>query len=226
MKNYRFLLLPCLAYGVLCLWMFWQKFSFLYLMLPWNVFLAGLPLLFARRGMNFWKQGHRRKGGVFLALWLLFFPNALYMLTDTIHLSGDVFGEVNEMARYTGGPSVLYTMEPLLWVKVFLIGAGVVMGVLLGLESLRLLHRWVYKQKGWKYGLLFATGVSLLGGFGIYIGRFLRFNSWDVLRPWDLLREIGESLSLFTWQFTGMTALAIGLLFWFYCLLVENLRNH
>ena len=58
-------------------------------------------------------------------------------------------------------------------------------GLVLGFISLRSMQRLVAGRFGWRTGWLFVGGMSLLSGIAIYAGRFLRWNSWDVIaRPW------------------------------------------
>jgi uncharacterized membrane protein len=140
-----------------------------YLFFCWNLFLAwvpaGLALAVARL------QVGRFLTGALGAAWLAFFPNAPYLVTDLVHLR----------AR-----------NPVpLWFDALLVFAFALVGLALAVVSLLLVHRRVERRWGaWK-GWLFVAGVAALTGLGVYVGRFLRWNSWDLLtRPAELLAEV------------------------------------
>jgi uncharacterized membrane protein len=145
-----------------------------YVFLVWNLFLAWIPLGIAY-GLSVLSQ--KRPGpapGLVPAaglLWLIFFPNAPYLLTDLQHLGIP-----------KPGVPMWFDMLLLLWFAWT--------GLLLGLVSLFMVHRLVVLQAGRLIGWAFVLGVSVLSGLGIYIGRFLRWNSWDVfLRPLERIPE-------------------------------------
>lgn len=145
-----------------------------YLFLVWNLFLAWLPLLAALA-----VYGLRRNLLLALCLalfWLLFLPNAPYLLTDLLHLG-----------RAAGAP---------LWYDMLLLLAFALTGLLLGFASLELMHNLVAGHLGPFSGWLFAVTCLALSSVGVTIGRFLRWNSWDaVLRPSSLLSDVLQLLS-------------------------------
>jgi uncharacterized membrane protein len=146
------------------------SFSFL----AWNLFLAWLPLLCSLFAYNAYKRRSRLSwlvvAGCALA-WLLFFPNAPYILTDLMHLRPR--------------PDVP------LWFDVLLVIAFAWTGLFLGLVSLSLMQALVRRAAGTLASWGFALSVLSLSGFGIYIGRFLRWNSWDVfLSPGGLMADL------------------------------------
>jgi uncharacterized membrane protein len=142
----------------------------------WNLFLAWMPLGFAlaiwqRVGRGLWGAG----GWALAVCWLLFFPNAFYIVTDLIHVKK--FGT-------DGVPR---------WYDLLMTAAFACGGMFLGCLSLYLLHLLVRQRWGWQRGWAFATAMLALGAFGIYLGRFSRLNSWDVIaRPFKLLGEVSE----------------------------------
>jgi uncharacterized membrane protein len=138
--------------------------------LLWNLFLAAIP--FAISTLLFWKlPGSRLMFVGIAALWLLFFPNAPYVLTDLIHL----------WAR----------PEVPLWFDLFLILSFACTSLMLGLVSLFDMQELVSRQFSRAAGWVFSLTSIVLGSFGIYLGRFLRWNSWDVLNnPTGLLQDI------------------------------------
>ena len=142
--------------------------------LIWNLFLAWLPLVFALLACDVFRS-NRRTGwrlGALGGAWLLFFPNAPYIFTDVIHL--------------------VYRSHRYFWVDLILILLCALIGLVLGFVSLYLMQSIVRQRYGWLAGWLFVAVVAGLSGFGIYIGRFLRFNSWDIVaQPMKLLHGLG-----------------------------------
>ena len=149
-----------------------------YVTLGWNLFLAWLPLLFALAAYNLYKRSSRLSWLVVAGcalIWLIFFPNAPYLLTDIAHL-----------LSAQGVP---------FWYDLIMVIAFAWTGLFLGLVSLYLMQALVRQAAGGAASWLFALGVSGLSGFGIYLGRFLRWNSWDLfLSPLGLLADIAERL--------------------------------
>lgn len=144
------------------------------LYLAWNLFLAWIPLLLALvAGRAFHATPTRRIQGVVAGVaWLCFFPNAPYILTDCVHLlrSGSLF-----------------------WVDLVLILLFALIGLVVGFCSLFLMQTAVARRHGWPAGWLFAAGVAALSGFGLYVGRFWRWNSWDVLfNPINVLADVAQ----------------------------------
>jgi uncharacterized membrane protein len=108
-------------------------------------------------------------------LWLLFLPNAPYIITDLKHVG------------VGGGVPVLY--------DVLLLSAAAWTGLLLGLTSLFLMHAVARRVIGAANAWAFVVAVLALSSFGIYLGRVQRWNSWDVfVRPGSLLGEIASGL--------------------------------
>jgi uncharacterized membrane protein len=95
-------------------------------------------------------------------VWILFFPNAPYLLTDFQHLA------------FTEG-------EAPLWFDVILMIWFAWTGLLLGIASLYLMHEIVTDIFSPFIGWVFAIGMTVLSSIGVYLGRFLRWNSWDLL---------------------------------------------
>lgn len=147
-----------------------------HLYLPWNLFLAWIPLFLALVIQYL----HRRELGrgwpivVLATAWLLFFPNAPYILTDLVHLPGKHYRHY--------------------WADMMLILHFALTGLMLGFLSLHVMHTLVARRYGWFKGWCFVTGMSALCGAGMYIGRFLRKNSWDVL-----FDPVGLCVALFAW---------------------------
>lgn len=144
-----------------------------YAFLIGNLFLAWIPL-----GLAYLVSFAKKRRYVLLTvpfstmLWLLFFPNAPYILTDLQHLS--------------------HPRENIpVWFDMLLINWFAWTGLLLGIFSLFMMHDIVRRIIGRIAGWGFVIAVGTLTGLGIYMGRFLRWNSWDILfRPLELLKEL------------------------------------
>ena len=135
-----------------------------YASLVWNLFLAWIPFILAYMAYAFsWKKTLLYFVLPITAfLWLIFFPNAPYILTDLQHL-----------AKETSSAPVWYDVLVMVWFSWT--------GLLLGLVSLYLMHDIVQRAFGRWLGWGFVFFVSGLSSFGVYLGRFVRFNSWDLL---------------------------------------------
>ncbi len=153
-------------------WLVVGKASFHFMV--WNLFLAWLPLLFAALAWRWWEK--RPFSLLFTTLWLLFFPNAPYILTDFVHL------------RQRGNVP--------LWFDFLLLLAFALAGLYVGLLSLDWLHRLVAGKNGRFSGWLFVLTTLTLSSFGVYMGRFWRWNSWDMLlRPTAVLSHLAQTLA-------------------------------
>jgi len=135
-----------------------------YAFLIWNIFLAWIPLGIAYTATTL---SRNRRFILFtlpftLALWLVFFPNAPYLLTDLQHL-------------------VVLKPEVPIWLDMLMLISFSWTGLLLGLVSLFLMHGLVSRELGRVAGWAFVLTVGVTCSLGIYIGRFLRWNSWDLL---------------------------------------------
>lgn len=143
--------------------------------LIWNLFLAWLPLVLALAACREYEKNPSPswKFRAWAVAWLLFFPNAPYIFTDLIHLTSRFYGQF--------------------WVDLVLVLSCALTGLILGFLSLYLMQAVVAQRLGRAASWLFIGVVAGLSGFGIYLGRFLRFNSWDVIfRPVSLWRGIGQ----------------------------------
>jgi uncharacterized membrane protein len=167
------------AASVLCLALVAARMAYShtvhYWFLVWNLALAWVPFVFA--GLAYSLSTSRRVVAwvlifVAAAVWLLFFPNAPYILTDFLHL-----GSMGDIVPGWYDVLMLYWFS---WT-----------GLMLGIVSLYLMQDIVSRAVGTTVGWVFVVLAAGLGSFGIYLGRFLRLNSWDVLRrPGPLSGEL------------------------------------
>ena len=136
-----------------------------YAFLIWNLFLAWIPFIISY--FTYILTIHRRWIYLFIPiaafLWLIFFPNAPYILTDFQHL-----------AYASGDLPVWYDVMMLIWFAFT--------GLLLGMVSLFLMQEIIRREFGRWVGWAFVALVAALSSAGVYMGRFLRWNSWDILR--------------------------------------------
>jgi uncharacterized membrane protein len=142
----------------------------LFVFLVWNLFLAFVPYVISKRMT---KASIKSKWKFLLCafVWLLFIPNAFYIITDLFHL------DMNETVP--------------LWYDLALLLSFAWSGILFGILSVRQMEKLFEKHFSKKFDLLFILPVMALNGFGVYIGRYLRFNSWDVItNPLQLIQDI------------------------------------
>lgn len=213
-KKYKEMLLCVfvymLVYWIACFLMFLMDGSFLYIMLSWNVLLAVLPLVFIKKSEISMIQGKLSHSVYWMLPWLLFFPNSVYMVTDFIHISNDKLVWIVEAEKYSLNRGVIYSTDIMKWAKLLIIGAGFLFALFVGLESLFIFEQNIKKVASKAVSFLGVLAVSLLSGIGVYIGRFLRFNSWDVLiRPIQLYKEVVRGINGFTIQFIVIFAIFI-----------------
>ena len=105
-------------------------------------------------------------------VWLAFFPNAPYLLTD-----------FNQLAMSAGGAPLWLDVILLIWVAWT--------GLFLGIASLYLIQEIVTRVAGPLIGWAFAIVATVLSSIGVYLGRFLRWNSWDLLQnPLPIARDM------------------------------------
>lgn len=145
--------------------------------LLWNLLLAWIPLILAYwlvaiLRIKLWSSWTAL--GISLA-WLLFLPNSFYMVSDYIHLSDMVRSDVLF-------DSLVFTVF-------------VLEGLILGYTSLYLVQAEFRKRIGEMRSQLLSGVFVLLCSFAIYLGRELRWNSWDVLvNPAGILFDISERI--------------------------------
>lgn len=183
-----------------CLYMYYYGGPFYFMIL--NVFLAYIPIeisfhLNIKNGWKFW---------LFAAIWLLFYPNAPYLLTDFIHL---VHTPIYD------GHSIFISPNMDYWWKYSLMALGIIGFTIVGMDSINTISRQLlYKFKRWQV-TSFQIIVQFLSSLAIYVGRFDRLHSVYIFtEPVNTIKLI-----FFTWsqnkiQFILiMTFLQIGLFY-------------
>jgi len=134
-----------------------QKITFVFFI--WNIFLAIVPLVFSRQ-LKF-EKNMSFKVIIFLSIWLLFFPNAPYIITDLFH-----FIERPPVPK---------------WYDLILIISAAWNGLLLGIVSLMQVEAFLKNHFQKKWANIFIAISIVLSGYGVFIGRFIRLNSWDIV---------------------------------------------
>ncbi len=174
--------------------------------LAWNLFLAWIPVPLA-----FWLRFELKKRPwmtwqnlLITFTWLLFLPNSFYVITDALHLT---FSE----------PSYLIF-------DIALIFSIIVNSMILGYISVFMVHRQLLIRHTALKAHQLISGVFFLSGFGIYLGRYLRWNSWDVLAsPFGLIFDLSEIIihPFANWQAYSTTLVYAGLIGVFYAITYE-----
>ncbi len=167
-NKYRLTMFALLAGATVFSVMVWKvrtaiSGTFNYGFLIWNLFLAWIPFIIAY--FTYTAVLKRRQALVVVPVaaffWLIFFPNAPYILTDFQHLAGN----------WRNVP-VWYDVMLLIWFSFT--------GLMLGMVSLFLMQEIIRREFGRWVGWGFVALVAGLSSAGVYVGRFLRWNSWDI----------------------------------------------
>ncbi|WP_299113018.1 DUF1361 domain-containing protein [uncultured Winogradskyella sp.] len=143
--------------------------SFFYLFLVWNIVLAIVPYAITMYLSSV--KLNRVKLGFWFCVWLLFLPNSPYIITDLLHLR--------------------VSNSHMLWLDILVILSFAASGLLLfflSLNDMKILLSSHFKKAPIKH---LITGIIFLSAFGVYLGRFLRYNSWEILsQPQQLISDI------------------------------------
>ncbi len=158
-RDIRLLLLLAVILNLARILLFHSTY-FIYLL--WNIFLALLPFLVS--SIMLWQNNKGKLSKIFFApsslIWLLLLPNAPYIVTDLIHIG-----------RGHGAP-ILY--------DTFLLFSSAWLGLILFAYSLSHIEKIILEKYGKFIASIKIPSIILLVSIGIYIGRYLRFNSWDI----------------------------------------------
>jgi len=186
--------------------------SMFLIFLCWNLFLAAIPWLIASVLTHF-QQFHNQKYIFIIMLfaWMLFFPNAPYILTDLFHLN-------------KGG------LMPQ-WFDLILILSFAWTGLIFGFFSLMRLEKTAQNLMPPFWVKTTIAILLFLSSFGIYLGRFLRWNSWDIISdPLGLMIAIGERI-IFpfahsrTWGVTLLLGILLNMIYWSMRIINTNERK-
>jgi uncharacterized membrane protein len=132
-------------------------------------------------------------------IWLLFFPNAMYLVTDLVHVSDA-------------------TLVPL-WYDVILLFSASFLGLLLSYLSLKHLQKEIFESRFSRHSIYVTGFVILISSFGVYLGRFMRWNSWDIVsNPFALLINVFNHFAYpithyKAWVFTALFTIVTAFIF-------------
>jgi uncharacterized membrane protein len=170
----------------------------MYIFFGWNFILATVPLVISRRILRC--NDINAKTVLLLVCWLLFFPNAPYIITDILH-----FAERPPVPK---------------WFDMMLVTSAAWNGLMLGIVSLMQVEEFLLKH----FRERTVRGLVLLSltasAFGIYLGRFMRFNSWDVVTdPVSIVVALVDRVAnpfnhARTWSFTLLFGMFISIIYY------------
>lgn len=175
--------------------------SMVFLFLLWNLFLAFVP--WGLTSIMMLKPNYQKNPVaivVLLGAWLVFFPNAPYILTDLFHLR------------------LRYSMP--IWFDLVLILSFAWTGLLFGFLSLWDIEKIMVKSIRRPWVTVISTVLLFLGSFGVYVGRYMRWNSWDVIHePFRLMNDLGTRIISpiehpATWGMTVSLGLFLNMIYW------------
>ena len=188
----------CFAFSVIRLLYTGSK---LFLFLNWNLFLAFIPWFFSSL-LIIYPSLRKKNLLVFLVLgiWMLFFPNAPYILTDLFHLKRNLVMPI--------------------WFDLLLILSFAWTGLMFGFISLWNIEKVLngFIKKNWV--IFISTGLLFVGSFGIYLGRYLRWNSWDIIQqPLELVYDISDRVTSpykhpTAWGMTILMGVFLNIVYW------------
>ena len=173
-----------------------------YWYLVWNLFLAWLPLLFGFLLVKWLQKGKwlSAKGVGLTALWLGFLPNSFYLVTDFIHLEP------------TGEIGLLFDAV------LFMVFAW--NGLVLGFVSVFMIHSEIKQRLPQRQTVMLVGFIFVLSSFAIYLGRFLTWNTWDIIvNPAGILVDVSDRIvkpASYPNTFTTTTLFSVTLIVMYY----------
>jgi uncharacterized membrane protein len=178
----------------------WNKFSFIWMI--WNIFLAFVPFLISSLMLILLNEGKLNKVlfTIGVLIWIIFIPNSPYIITDFIHLGT------------TRSIPIVY--------DILLIFSSATVGLYLFFHSLFHIEQIIKSKHKKNTSLLIMIVFMILISFGVYLGRFLRFNSWDIFidhsslvnNIWEIISQAARHIEVYL--YTG--------LFFFFLFLTYN----
>ena len=130
------------------------------LFLVWNITLALIPYIITVYLKND-RNLNKRKLLFWFGIWLLFLPNSAYLMTDLVHLK----------------PS----HDHWFWLDLMVLLSFTLSGLFLFFLSIKEMKYHLEQYFNLKRNTLITIVIIYLSAFGIYLGRFLRFNSWEII---------------------------------------------
>lgn len=172
-----------------------------YIFLVWNLFLAFIPWWIS----DYMKRQYKLTSIhlPIVLLWLLFLPNAPYILTDLFHLKP--------------------RLDLPLWYDLILVLSFALTGMMVFFKSLKDMLSLLKNRIGEFYVAIITPLLFWLVSYGLYLGRYLRFNSWDIVHPFILLKaSFGILFEKDTIGFTGIFTVFM----WFLYVIITRFNQH
>ncbi len=175
--------------------------SFFYIFLVWNLFLAVIPFAISTYLVNKSKI-NKLLLVLWFGAWLAFLPNAPYIVTDLLHIK--------------------ISPDRFLWLDVLVVSSFALNGLLLFVLSLVDMEVILGQYFKPKQVNMISIIILFLNGFGVYLGRFLRYNSWEIIQnPLSLFADIFHMLlhpgqHLEAWLFTFLFGIFLSIGFWMF----------
>ena len=166
-------LLALLCSIILAMWLARYVYtgSIRFFFIGWNIFLGLIPFAAAAYLIKKQKELGRFSKTFLLFTWLLFLPNSFYIITDLIHLKS------NE--------------QFMLWYDAGFLFFAALTGIVAGVISILMIERFSSRYLGKAKAMAISFVTLGLSGFGVYLGRFDRFNSWNIINdPFELFYTI------------------------------------
>ncbi|MCI5057775.1 MAG: DUF1361 domain-containing protein [Flavobacteriales bacterium] len=194
-----------LVYSLVCVSLSFFRIQYTgsktFIFLNWNLFLAFVPWLLSSGLLIFPKQSKNTFVLIaVLGLWALFFPNTLYIITDLLHLKGRSWSTI--------------------WYDLILILSFAWVGILYGFHSLKDLEFILGRKTHHNFVRIGIALFLFITSFGIYLGRYLRWNSWDILNePKQLMLDIMNRIinpmdHPRAWGMTILLGLFLNMVYW------------
>ncbi|QAA35093.1 hypothetical protein C1I91_27545 [Clostridium manihotivorum] len=194
------------------LWIFISPYKSPYFMV-WNLFLAWIPLeiidLIIRINNSFKAKNVFVINYILWILWILFYPNSPYMVTDFIHIIGNKYVLSRPIhPNYAITNRIMFNDNFKIWLDFVNIAIGVWLGYIVGFIALNKAHKTFFRKLGFAKSWLIVFLINIISGYAIYLGRFIRWNSWDIItKPKNifiiLLNNINRKSFYFTILFGG-----------------------
>ncbi len=204
-----------IVFCIASLFIFYISLNFIVLSLEWNLFLSMIPFILS----NFFDKSHKYMRWLLLLLWILFIPNAFYMMTDLIHIQSlNIIINPTPYSQY-------YSTDVILWILMLYIISISIFGVYLGLKSVDEFLNMI----GEKLRLISLLILSMMIGVGMTIGRFLRLNSWNAFNPIELLTTIFNGFDIVMIRLSILFSIVVFILIFMYSykrLIKKEVKEH
>lgn len=200
-------LMMLIVFGVLSLLVFQVTNFSVHLFLIWNALLASVSFF-----ISSWIVEKQPKSkwvwGLAFLVSLLFLPNAIYMVTDLMYLNHYLFYEDSPISM-----GWIYAENIVGYIAMIHLFLGALLGLWYAIQSIR---HWLSEGQRYFSSRMvywFLPLISFVSSVAVYLGRFLRLNSWDVILPWRVVVKVWENIDLVFFEFVGVFTIFQILLF-------------